>query len=89
MTSHGPGSDQTRDVALADEVELALLIVLGTLAPAERLAFVLHEVFAIPDDDIASVVDRSPMAARRLVRRARRRVQGAPPMQRWRSQPTL
>ncbi len=63
---------------LADSVGLALLVVLETLAPAERLAFVLHDVFAVPYDEIATVVDRSPNAARQLASRARRRVQEAP-----------
>jgi RNA polymerase sigma factor (sigma-70 family) len=64
-------------VLLADSVGLALLVVLETLAPAERLAFVLHDMFAVPFDEIAPMVGRSPTAARQLASRARRRVQGA------------
>jgi RNA polymerase sigma-70 factor (ECF subfamily) len=63
---------------LADSVGLALLVVLDTLAPAERLAFVLHEMFGVSFDEIASIVGRSPAAARQLASRARRRVRGAP-----------
>jgi RNA polymerase sigma factor (sigma-70 family) len=62
---------------LADSVGLALLVVLDTLAPAERLAFVLHDVFGLPFGEIAAVVDRTPAAARQLASRARRRVKGA------------
>jgi RNA polymerase sigma factor (sigma-70 family) len=65
------------EVLLADSVGLALLVVLETLAPAERLAFVLHDMFAVPFDEIAPMVGRSPAAARQLASRARRRVQGA------------
>jgi RNA polymerase sigma-70 factor (ECF subfamily) len=61
---------------LADSVGLALLVVLQTLAPAERIAFVLHDMFDLPFDEIAPVVGRSPTAARQLASRARRRVQG-------------
>ena len=64
---------------LADSVGLALLVVLETLTPAERLAFVLHDVFAVPFEEIAPVVDRSPTAARQLASRARRRVHAARP----------
>ncbi len=63
---------------MADSVGLALLVVLDTLPPAERLAFVLHDVFAVPFDEIAPIVDRSPTATRQLASRARRRVQGRP-----------
>jgi RNA polymerase sigma-70 factor (ECF subfamily) len=63
---------------IADSVGLALLVVLDTLSPAERLAFVLHDVFAVPFEQIAAVLDRSPAAAKQLASRARRRVQGAP-----------
>jgi RNA polymerase sigma-70 factor (ECF subfamily) len=73
------GADPEREALLADSVGLALLVVLETLAPAERLAFVLHDMFAVPFDDIATIVDRSPEAARQLASRARRRVQGAAP----------
>jgi RNA polymerase sigma-70 factor (ECF subfamily) len=65
------------EALLADSVAVAMLIVLETLTPAERLAFVLHDLFAVPFDEIATVVDRSPDAARQLASRARRRVQGA------------
>jgi RNA polymerase sigma factor (sigma-70 family) len=69
--------DPDDEVLLADSVGLALLVVLETLAPAERLAFVLHDMFAVPFDEIAPMVGRSPTAARQLASRARRRVQGA------------
>jgi RNA polymerase sigma factor (sigma-70 family) len=68
--------DPEREAELVDSVGLALLVVLETLAPAERLAFVLHDMFAVPFDEIASIVGRSPAAARQLASRARRRVQG-------------
>jgi RNA polymerase sigma-70 factor (ECF subfamily) len=67
------------EAVLADSVGLALLVVLETLSPAERLAFVLHDVFAVSFAEIATVVDRSPTAARQLASRARRRVQAARP----------
>lgn len=74
----GAGSAQPEEEALlADSVGLALLVVLDTLAPAERLAFVLHDVFKLPFEEIAPMVDRSPAAARQLASRARRRVKGA------------
>jgi RNA polymerase sigma factor (sigma-70 family) len=74
------GTDPEHEALLADSVGLALLVVLETLNPAERLAFVLHDMFAVPFDEIAPIVDRSPEAARQLASRARRRVQGeAPP----------
>ncbi|WP_281274291.1 sigma factor-like helix-turn-helix DNA-binding protein [Allorhizocola rhizosphaerae] len=63
---------------LADSVGLALLVVLDTLEPAERLAFVLHDMFAVPFDEIATIIGCRPAAARQLASRARRRVQGAP-----------
>ncbi len=63
------------EALLADSVGLALLVVLQTLSPAERLAFVLHDMFAVPFDEIAAIIDRSPEAARQLASRARRRVQ--------------
>jgi RNA polymerase sigma factor (sigma-70 family) len=69
--------DPEAEALAADAVGAALLVVLETLEPAERLAFVLHDVFAVPFEDIAPVVDRSPAAARQLASRARRRVQGA------------
>jgi RNA polymerase sigma-70 factor (ECF subfamily) len=64
------------EALVADSVGLALLVVLETLSPAERLAFVLHDIFAVPFDEIAPIVDRSPEAARQLASRARRRVRG-------------
>jgi RNA polymerase sigma factor (sigma-70 family) len=70
------GTDPEHEALLADSVGLALLVVLETLSPAERLAFVLHDMFAVPFDEIARIVDRSPAAARQLASRARRRVQG-------------
>ncbi|WP_437614410.1 sigma-70 family RNA polymerase sigma factor [Sorangium sp. So ce834] len=73
------GTDPEREAVLADSVGLALLVVLDTLTPAERLAFVLHDLFAVPFEEIATIVGRSPAAARQLASRARRRVQGAPP----------
>src|SRR5438105_11889181 len=71
------GIDPEQEVLLADSVGLALLVVLDTLPPAERLAFVLHDMFAVPFDEIAPIVGRSATAARQLASRARRRVQGA------------
>src|SRR3954470_9910836 len=68
------GTDPEHEALVADSVGLALLVVLETLSPAERLAFVLHDIFAVPFDDIAPIVDRSPEAARQLASRARRRV---------------
>jgi RNA polymerase sigma-70 factor (ECF subfamily) len=68
--------DPEREAVLADSVGLALLVVLETLEPAERLAFVLHDMFALPFDEIAPIVGRTPTAARQLASRARRRVQG-------------
>jgi ketosteroid isomerase-like protein len=67
-----------RDAEMADSVGAALLVVLETLAPAERLAFVLHDMFAVPFEEIAPIVGRTPAAARQLASRARRRVQGTP-----------
>jgi len=72
-----PIANPEHEAMLADSVGLALLVVLETLAPAERLAFVLHDMFAMPFDEIAPIVKRSPAAARQLASRARRRVQGA------------
>jgi RNA polymerase sigma-70 factor (ECF subfamily) len=68
--------DPGYEALLADSVGLAMLVVLETLAPAERVAFVLHDMFDIPFDEIASIVGRSPTAARQLASRARRRVRG-------------
>jgi RNA polymerase sigma factor (sigma-70 family) len=70
------GTDPEDEVLLADSVGPALLVVLNTLAPAERVAFVLHDIFAVPFDEIAPIVRRSPAAARQLASRARRRVKG-------------
>ena len=70
------GTDPEHEAVLADSVGLAMLVVLEALTPAERLAFVLHDVFAVPFDEIAPIVDRSPEAARQLASRARRRVRG-------------
>src|SRR5215813_3802391 len=73
------GTSPEHEVLIADSVGLALLVVLEMLPPAERLAFVLHDMFAVPFDEIAPIVGRSPAAARQLASRARRRVQGAGP----------
>ncbi|MEU6846018.1 sigma-70 family RNA polymerase sigma factor [Streptomyces sp. NPDC046716] len=70
-------ADPVHEAELADTVGLALLVVLDTLAPAERLAFVLHDMFAVPFEDLAPIVERTPAATRQLASRARRRVQGA------------
>ncbi|SPE57427.1 RNA polymerase sigma factor SigJ [Streptomyces netropsis] len=76
----GPdGLDPEQEILLADSVGLALLVVLETLAPAERLAFVLHDMFAVPFDEIAPVLGRTAASARQLASRARRRIQGAAP----------
>ena len=72
------GTAPEHEALLADSVGLALLVVLETLTPPERLAFVLHDVFAVPFDEIAPIVDRSPEATRQLASRARRRVRRAP-----------
>ncbi|MDH6213778.1 RNA polymerase sigma factor SigJ [Streptomyces pseudovenezuelae] len=72
-------TDPEQEVLQADSVGLALLVVLETLEPAERLAFVLHDMFAVPFDDIAPIVERSSAATRQLASRARRRVRGATP----------
>ncbi|MFC5754556.1 sigma-70 family RNA polymerase sigma factor [Actinomadura rugatobispora] len=73
------GADPEREALLADSVGVALLVVLDTLAPAERLAFVLHDMFAVPFDQIGPMIERSPAAARQLASRARRRVKGGTP----------
>lgn len=70
------GTDPEHEALVADSVGLALLIVLETLSPAERLAFVLHDMFGVPFEEIAPILDRTPEATRQLARRARRRVQG-------------
>ncbi|AKJ12380.1 RNA polymerase sigma 70 [Streptomyces incarnatus] len=69
--------DPAQDAVLADSVGLALLVVLDTLSPAERLAFVLHDLFGVPFDEVGGILGRSPAAARQLASRARRRVRGA------------
>ena len=74
------GSNPEHEVLLADSVGLALLVVLETLTPAERLAFVLHDMFAVPFEEIAPIMERSPEATRQLASRARRRVRGAAPV---------
>ena len=79
IVSREGGLDPEHEALLADSVGLALLVVLDTLAPAERLAFVLHDLFAVPFEEIAPIVDRTPTAARQLASRARRRVHGAVP----------
>jgi RNA polymerase sigma factor (sigma-70 family) len=76
IVDRADGTDPEHEALLADSVGLALLVVLETLSPPERLAFVLHDMFAVPFDEIAPIVDRSPEAARQLASRARRRVQG-------------
>ncbi len=76
IEAHTAASDPEQEALLADSVGLALLVVLDRLSPAERLAFVLHDVFAVPFEEIAGIVGRTPEAARQLASRARRRVQG-------------
>ena len=78
VATHTKNKDPEAEVLLADSVGLALLVVLDTLAPAERLAFVLHDMFDLTFEEIAAIVGRSPDAARQLASRARRRVQGKP-----------
>ena len=80
IASREEAIDPEREALLADSVGPALLVVLETLTPAERLAFVLHDMFAVPFDEIAPIVGRSPAAARQLASRARRRVQGSAPV---------
>jgi RNA polymerase sigma-70 factor (ECF subfamily) len=77
IPNHNDRIDQEQEALLADSVGLALLVVLETLAPPERLAFVLHDMFDLSFDEIAPIVGRSSIAARQLASRARRRVQGA------------
>jgi RNA polymerase sigma-70 factor (ECF subfamily) len=76
IVDRADGTNPEHEALLADSVGLAMLVVLETLSPPERLAFVLHDMFAVPFDEIAQIVDRSPQAARQLASRARRRVQG-------------
>jgi RNA polymerase sigma factor (sigma-70 family) len=78
VVSPQAGTDPEQEALLGDSVGLALLVVLDSLTPAERVAFVLHDVFAVAFDEIAPIVGRTPVAARQLASRARRRVQGAP-----------
>lgn len=80
VVSRAEGTDPEEEVLLADSVGLGLLVVLEMLTPAERLAFVLHDVFAVPFEEIAPIIDKTPAAARQLASRARRRVQGRAPM---------
>jgi RNA polymerase sigma factor (sigma-70 family) len=75
IVDRADGTDPEHEALLADAVGLALLVVLDTLSPAARLAFVLHDMFAVPFDEIARIVDRSPAATRQLASRARRRIQ--------------
>jgi RNA polymerase sigma-70 factor (ECF subfamily) len=77
IVSPDPGPED--EALLADSVGVALLVVLETLTPPERLAFVLHDMFAVPFDEIAAILDRTPEAARQLASRARRRVRGGAP----------
>ena len=79
VISDGDESDPEHEALLSDSVGLALQVVLDTLTPAERLAFVLHDMFGVTFDEIAPIVDRSPEAARKLASRARQRVRGAAP----------
>jgi RNA polymerase sigma-70 factor (ECF subfamily) len=78
VLSPATGIEPEQEALLSDSVGLALLVVLDSLTPAERVAFVLHDVFAVPFDEIAPIVGRTPTAVRQLASRARRRVQGAP-----------
>lgn len=78
LVSPATGEDPEYEALLSDAVGVALQVVLDTLAPAERVAFVLHDMFAVPFDEIASLLDRSPGATRQLASRARQRVQDAP-----------
>ena len=78
VVSPQDGMDPEQEALLADSVGLAMLVVLDALTPAERVAFVLHDVFAVPFDEIAPIVGRTPTTTRQLASRARRRVQGAP-----------
>ena len=80
IVSLDPETDPEHEALLADSVGLALLVVLDTLTPVERLAFVLHDMFAVPFTDIAPIVGRTPAATRQLASRARRRVRGSAPM---------
>src|SRR5205823_3426613 len=79
IVSPADAADPEQEALIADSVGLALLVVLDTLTPAERLAFVLHDMFAVPFEEIAPMVGRTPLATRQLASRARRRVQGGAP----------
>jgi len=79
IVTSADAADPEEEALIADAVGLALLVVLDTLAPAERLAFVLHDMFAVPFEEIAPIVGRTPVATRQLASRARRRVQGGAP----------
>ncbi|MGI5224220.1 sigma-70 family RNA polymerase sigma factor [Actinoallomurus sp. CA-142502] len=78
VASSAPGADPEDEAVLAESVGLALLVVLDTLGPAERVAFVLHDLFAVPFADIAAILERSTVAAKKLASRARRRMHGTP-----------
>lgn len=78
IVSPEEGMDPEQEALLGDSVGLALFVVLDSLTPAERVAFVLHDIFAVPFDEIATIIDRTPTTARQLASRARRRVHGAP-----------
>ncbi|MEV6008087.1 sigma factor [Streptomyces sp. NPDC051976] len=80
VRGHEGGPDPEQEALLADSVGLAMLVVLDTLAPAERVSFVLHDMFAVPFDAIGPLLERSPAAARQLASRARRRVRGGAPV---------
>jgi len=77
IVDRADGIDPEHEALLADSVGLALLVVLETLTPAERLAYVLHDTFSVPFDEIGAILDRSPEAARQLASRGRRRIRGA------------
>jgi RNA polymerase sigma factor (sigma-70 family) len=76
--AHGPGGDPEAEALLADQVGRALLVVLDALAPAERVAFVLHDMFAVPFDEVAAVLERTPVATKKLASRARQKLRGTP-----------
>lgn len=78
IVSPAEGIDPEQEAVLGDSIGLALFVVLDSLAPAERVAFVLHDIFAVPYDEIAPIVERTPTATRQLASRARHRIQGAP-----------
>src|SRR5829696_4015911 len=80
IVDRADGIDPEHEALLADSVGLALLVVLETLTPAERLAYVLHDMFSVPFDEIGAILERSPEAARQLASRGRRRIRGAAPV---------